>query len=66
MLTCIDMRALGPNIYMYMRGGGEVYKEPYGEIHLIMISTRMQPTVEPGDTQIFLRCSSPNSMALIL
>jgi hypothetical protein len=59
MLTCIDMRALGLNIYMYMRG---VYKEPYGEIHLIMISTRMEPTVEPRDAQIFLRCSSPNSM----
>jgi hypothetical protein len=24
--TCIDMRTLGPNIYMYMKG--EIYKEP--------------------------------------
>jgi hypothetical protein len=28
MLTCIDMRVLGPNIYMYMRGGGRYTKNP--------------------------------------
>jgi hypothetical protein len=28
--TCIDMGALGLNIYMYMRE--EIYKEPPGEI----------------------------------
>jgi hypothetical protein len=29
--TCIDMRALGLNIYMYKRG--KIYEEPPGEIH---------------------------------
>jgi hypothetical protein len=29
--TCIDMRALGLNIYMYMRG--EIHKENPGGIH---------------------------------
>jgi hypothetical protein len=29
-ITCIHLRAKGPNIYMYRRGG--IYKEPPGEI----------------------------------
>jgi hypothetical protein len=30
-ITCIDIRAIGTNIYMYMRG--EIYKQPSVVIH---------------------------------